>query len=336
MGLGLYDVGTVIELYTGISEETYNSLNTFMTKEDSHKAPPPLLEIKNVCKSFVSKNSEIKAVDRVSFTIREGETYALVGESGCGKTTTGRLILRLLEVDEGEILFEGIPLHRLTKRELRKKRHNIQVIFQNPHSSLNPRMKISTLLAEAISIRIEKPSDIQAEAERLLLSVGLAKEHLHKYPHEFSGGQRQRICIAKAIATHPKLIICDESVSALDLLVQAQILGLFQKLQKEHGFSYLFISHDLSVVRYMSDRIGVMCNGRIVEEGKSDDIFENPQHSYTRLLLASLPTLKNSDTVIPADIQEDTEAYQKAIRDVKEHSNTKRKVNQEHYVLTSQ
>jgi ABC-type oligopeptide transport system ATPase subunit len=294
----------------------------------------PLLEIKNVCKSFVSKNSEITAVDRVSFTIHEGETYALVGESGCGKTTTGRLILRLLEADKGEILFEGVPINTLTKRELRKTRHNIQVIFQNPYGSLNPRMKIITLLAEAISIRVEKITDIQAEAERLLLSVGLDKEHLHKYPHEFSGGQRQRICIARAIATHPKLIICDESVSALDLLVQAQILGLLQKLQKEHGFSYLFISHDLSVVRYMSNRIGVMCNGKIVEEGKSDDIFKNPQHNYTRLLLASLPTLKNADAFISTNIQKDTEIYQNAIRDVKEHSNIKRKVNQEHYVLS--
>jgi ABC-type oligopeptide transport system ATPase subunit len=307
-----------------------------MTKEDSYTMSPPLLEIKNVCKSFVSKNSEVTAVDHVSFTIREGETYALVGESGCGKTTTGRLILRLLEADKGEILFEGVPINRLTKRELRKKRHNIQVVFQNPYGSLNPRMKISTLLAEAISIRVEKVSDIQAEAERLLLSVGLAKEHLDKYPHEFSGGQRQRICIAKAIATHPKLIICDESVSALDLLVQAQILGLLQKLQKKHGFSYLFISHDLSVVRYMSDRIGVMCNGKIVEEGRSDDIFENPQHSYTRLLLASLPTLKNADAFITKNIQKDTESYQKALQDVKERSNIKRKVNQEHYVLSYQ
>ncbi|GAB6146846.1 ATP-binding cassette domain-containing protein [Desulfocicer niacini] len=250
-----------------MSEKTYDRLNNVMMKGDSCKTSLPLLEIKNISKSFVSKNSKITAVDSVSFTIREGETYALVGESGCGKTTTGRLILRLLEVDEGEILFKGVPINKLSKRELRKKRHNIQVIFQNPYGSLNPRMKISTLLAEAISIRVEKTSDIQAEAERLLLSVGLAKEHLNKYPHEFSGGQRQRICIAKAIATHPKLIICDESVSALDLLVQAQILGLLQKLQKEHGFSYLFISHDLSVVRYMSNRVGVMCNGRIVEEG---------------------------------------------------------------------
>lgn len=326
--------GTVNESPFPVYGKTYRSLNNSMNIEDTYKKSHPLLEIKNMCKSFVSNDSEIKAVDRVTFTIREGETYALVGESGCGKTTTGRLVLRLLTADEGEILFEGVSISKLPKRELRKIRHNIQVIFQNPYGSLNPRMKISTLLAEAISIRVEKPKDIQAEAERLLLSVGLAKEHLHKYPHEFSGGQRQRICIARAIATHPKLIICDESVSALDLLVQAQILGLLQKLQKEHGFSYLFISHDLSVVRYMSTRVGVMCNGRIVEEGTCKDIFENPQHSYTRLLLASRPTLKNADAFITTNIQKDTEIYQKALRDVKEHSSIKRKVNQEHYVLS--
>lgn len=307
-----------------------------MNKEISYTKSSPLLEVRDVCKNFVAKNSTIKAVDHVSFSIHEGETYALVGESGCGKTTTGRLILQLLEADKGEILFEDVSINRLSKRELRKKRHNIQVIFQNPYGSLNPRLKIRTLLAEAISIRIKNTPNIQAEAERLLKSVGLDKEHLDKYPHEFSGGQRQRICIAKAIATNPKLIICDESVSALDLLVQAQILGLLQKLQKEYGFSYLFISHDLSVVRYMSDRIGVMCNGKIIEEGTSGDIFENPQHSYTKLLLASLPTLKNADAFITADTQKATEVYQKTLRDVQEHSNTKTRINLEHYVLSNQ
>lgn len=311
-------------------------LELYMREQNSHEKRPLLLEIKEICKSFVSKKSVVKAVDRVSFNIHKGETYALVGESGCGKTTTGRMILRLLDVDKGQILFEGIPISTLTKRQLRKKRHNIQIIFQNPYGSLNPRMKISTLLAEAISSRAENPSHIRAEAERLLQSVGLGKENLDKYPHEFSGGQRQRICIAKAIATNPKLIICDEPVSALDLLVQAQILSLLQTLQKEYGFSYLFISHDLSVVRYMSDRIGVMCNGRIVEEGTRDEIFENPQHSYTRLLFASLPTLKNADAFAAADIQEDTEIFQKVLRDVKERSNKKIYVSQTHYLLADQ
>lgn len=304
-----------------------------MTETNVHKKAP-LLEIKNICKSFVSKHSVIKAVDRVSFTIERGETYALVGESGCGKTTTGRLILRLLDADKGDILFDGASISTLTKRQLRKIRHNIQIIFQNPYGSLNPRMKISALLAEAISSRAEKPVSIWAEAEKLLQSVGLKQEHLDKFPHEFSGGQRQRICIARAIATNPKLIICDEPVSALDLLVQAQILSLLQNLQKEYGFSYLFISHDLSVVRYMSDKIGVMCNGKIIEEGTRDEIFKNPQHSYTKLLFASLPTLKNADAFATTNIQKDSENYQKVLRDVQENSNTKIRVNPVHYVLS--
>ena len=306
-----------------------------MLEQNSHKKHALLLEIKNICKSFVSKNSVVKAVDRVSFNIYSGETYAIVGESGCGKTSIGRLILRLLDVDKGQIFFEDIPISVLTKRKLRKQRHNIQIIFQNPYGSLNPRMKISALLAEAISIRAEKPSNVPAEAERLLQSVGLEKEHLDKYPHEFSGGQRQRICIARAIATNPKLIICDEPVSALDLLVQAQVLCLLKNLQKEYGFSYLFISHDLSVVRYMSDRIGVMCNGRIVEEGTRDEIFENPQHSYTKLLFASLPTLKNADAFATTNIQKNSETYQNVLRDVIEDSNTKIAVSQTHYMLSN-
>ncbi len=306
-----------------------------MTEHTPPTNPSPLLEVKNISKRFVSKKSANKAVDRVSFTIHRGETYALVGESGCGKTTTGRMIIRLLDVDQGEILFEGIPLNELTKREMRTKRHAIQIIFQNPYGSLNPRMKIRTLLAEAISSRAEQPSDVRAEAKRLLQSVGLGKENLDKYPHEFSGGQRQRICIARAIATRPKLIICDEPVSALDLLVQAQILCLLKNLQKEYGFAYLFISHDLSVVRYMSDRIGVMFSGRIVEEGTREEIFENPQHSYTRLLLASSPTLKNADVFAATPIQKDAAAHQTVLCNVQNHSNTKKTVSHTHYVLSA-
>jgi len=305
-----------------------------MTKQNIHKKHPLLLEIKNISKSFVSKKSVLKAVDRVSFNIHSGETYSIVGESGCGKTTTARMVIRLLDADKGEIFFEGSSISALTKQELRKKRHKMQIVFQNPYGSLNPRMKISALLAEAISIRTEKPSNVRAEAKRLLQSVGLGKENLDKYPHQFSGGQRQRICIARAIATNPKLIIYDEPVSALDLLVQAQVLWLLKNLQQEYGFAYLFISHDLSVVRYMSNRIGVMYNGRIVEEGTREEIFGNPQHGYTKLLFASSPTLKNADGFAATNIRKSTETYQKVLHEVKRQSNKNITANQTHYVLS--
>lgn len=251
-----------------------------------------LLVVKNLSKSFKSKGLVTKAVENLSFNIKAGETFSLVGESGCGKSTTGRLILRLIDVDSGQIVFNGINILDLSKKELREIRPELQMIFQDPYSSLNPRMSIRKLLEE--SIRIDKKlseQEVKDKSKELITVVGLELEDLDKYPHEFSGGQRQRISIARAISNKPKLIICDEPVSALDLLTQAQMLNLLKDLQKKYNFSYLFISHDLSVVKHISDRIGIMYRGSIVELGKREDIFNSPRHPYTQLLLDSMLSL---------------------------------------------
>jgi oligopeptide/dipeptide ABC transporter ATP-binding protein len=248
-----------------------------------------LLEVKNISKKFVSKDHTIPAVRNVSFNLKKGEIISIVGESGCGKTTTGRIILRLIEADTGEIRFKGKNIRTMSKRTLRAIRPSMQIIFQDPYGSLNPRMNVRKLLAEAIMTdKSLSKQGVQQECERLITSVGLDIDDLKKYPHEFSGGQRQRIGIARAIATKPDLIICDEPVSALDLLVQAQILNLLKKLQVDYGYSYIFISHNLSVVKHVSDRIAIMYLGQIVEVGKTDEIFESPYHPYTKLLLDSI------------------------------------------------
>ncbi|SCY23856.1 ABC transporter ATP-binding protein [Alkaliphilus peptidifermentans] len=248
-----------------------------------------LLEVKNISKKFTSKDHTIPAVRNVNFNLKNGEIFSIVGESGCGKTTTGRIILRLIEADTGEIWFKGKNIRTMSKRTLKGIRPSMQIIFQDPYSSLNPRMNVRKLLSE--SIMTDKglsKQEVQQECERLITSVGLEVDDLNKYPHEFSGGQRQRIGIARAIATKPDLIICDEPVSALDLLVQAQILNLLKKLQVDYGYSYIFISHNLSVVKHVSDRIAIMYLGQIVEVGKTDEIFESPHHPYTKLLLDSI------------------------------------------------
>ncbi len=243
-------------------------------------------------KSFLGKPlSFIKAVDDVSFEVRKGETLGLVGESGCGKTTLGRALLRLTDVTSGTIDYNGTDLAAKTKKELRSFRKEIQLVFQDPYSSLNPRITIGSAIEEPMKVHRLFSSGKQRKEKvaELLAKVGLDTGHFHRYPHEFSGGQRQRIVIARALAMNPSFVICDEAVSALDVSVQAQVLNLLNNLKKEFGFTVIFISHDLSVVRYISDRIIVMYKGKIVESGNAEDVYTNPQSGYTKKLISSIP-----------------------------------------------
>lgn len=255
-----------------------------------------IIEVKDLVKHFeiksnmgLKKNS-VKAVDGISFSIQEGETLGLVGESGCGKTTTGRLILRFIKPTSGEIFLEEKNTNHMSDKELRLMRKDIQVVFQNPYAALDPKMTIEDILTEPLNIhKVVFKYDCQKEVKRLLNLVGLSERDARKFPHEFSGGQRQRIGIAKAIATRPKFIICDEPVSALDVSVQSQILNLLDDLQKELKVSYLFIAHGLNVIRHVSTNVGVMYLGKIVEYGSTEEIFGNPVHPYTKALLSSAP-----------------------------------------------
>jgi peptide/nickel transport system ATP-binding protein len=232
-----------------------------------------------------------KAVDDVSFDLYEGETLGLVGESGCGKTTLGRSILKLADGVRGEILYWGKNIVEMKEVEFRKYRKDMQIIFQDPYSSLNPRLTVGHAIHEPMRIHEILNSDEARRARviELLKRVGLEEKHYNRYPHEFSGGQRQRICIARALALNPKFIICDESVSALDVSVQAQVLNLLNELKEEFKFTYIFISHDLSVVKFMSDRMIVMQQGKIVEMGEADQVYNNPQSAYTRNLIHAIP-----------------------------------------------
>ncbi|MCU4743142.1 ATP-binding cassette domain-containing protein [Halobacteria archaeon AArc-m2/3/4] len=235
-------------------------------------------------------SSDVQAVDEVSFDIRKGETLALVGESGCGKSTLARAVLQLHRPTDGTVRFKGQNLTDLSDREIRPLRRDMQMIFQDPHSSLNPRLKVGQIVEEPMKAHdLHDPEERTRRAQRLLEKVGLEAEHYYRYPHEFSGGQRQRINLARAFSTDPELIMCDEPTSALDVSVQAQVLNVMNELQEEFGVTYLFISHDMSVVRYVADRVAVMYLGHIVELAEKEELFENPQHPYTRALLDSIP-----------------------------------------------
>ena len=250
----------------------------------------PLLHLDNVHVHFPIHKAIVKAVDGVSLEVRQGEILGIVGESGCGKSTLARAIVQLTPLTSGAIDFEGTDISKLGKRALREMRPRLQMIFQDPYASLNPRMTVYDTLAEPLRVhRIVARNAVAARVAELMEQVGLAPRFTRKYPHEFSGGQRQRIAIARALALKPKLIIADEPVSALDVSVQAQVLNLLGELRRHHDLTLILISHDLAVVRHISDRIAVMYSGKIVEAGESEDVFQNPQHPYTQTLLKSIP-----------------------------------------------
>ena len=264
-----------------------------------HGGQQPLLEVKNLKQYYPIKGGllgrtvkEVKAVDGISFSVYPGETLGVVGESGCGKSTTGRSILRLEEPTEGSVFYRGINLLELSKDEMRKMRKDIQIIFQDPFASLNPRRTVGQTLEEALAIaKVVPANDRRIRALKLMEQVGLRPDQIDRYPHEFSGGQRQRICIARALAVEPQLIVCDEAVSALDVSIQAQVLNLLKDLQNEYDLTYLFISHDLGVVHHITDRVMVMYLGKVVELAETDALFANPRHPYTQALLSAIPSL---------------------------------------------
>ena len=275
----------------------------------------PLLSVRNLKKHFTMRSSFfdrkpalLRAVDGVSFEIAPGETLGLVGESGCGKSTTGRTILRLDEPTSGEVMFEGRDIRKFDRQELRAVRRQLQIVFQDPYSSLDPRKTVGSIVSEPLIIHSLEPNK-KAREDRvvdLLQTVGLSRDHIGRYPHEFSGGQRQRIGIARALAVSPRLIICDEPVSALDVSVQAQVINLLQELQEKFALTYLFIAHDLSVVEHISNRVAVMYLGKIVEIASARDLYTNPTHPYAEALLSAVPVpdpkVKRARIVLTGDV----------------------------------
>ncbi len=250
----------------------------------------PLVQVKNLCKYFkVSRTGTLKAVDDVSFEVYKSETVSLVGESGCGKSTTGRCMIRLYEPTKGQVIYDGKDITKLSKAEQKEFCKKVQMIFQNPYASLNPRMTVKEIVGEGLKQQGLSREEVDARVAKLLETVGLNKDHMSRFPHEFSGGQRQRIGIARALSVDPEFIICDEPISALDVSIQAQVINMLKNLQETMGLTYLFIAHDLSVVKYISDRVVVMYLGTIVETAETEELFSNTQHPYTKALLSAIP-----------------------------------------------
>ena len=284
-----------------------------------------ILQVKHLKQYFKNGRTITKAVDDVSFDIHKGETFGLVGESGSGKTTTGRSILQLYQPTAGEVIFEGKNIENLKKREDKLKfRRDAQMIFQDPYASLNPRMTVEDIIAEGLDIHhlVKSKEERRQRVEELLETVGLNKNHASRFPHEFSGGQRQRIGIARALAVEPKFIVADEPISALDVSIQAQVVNLMIELQKKHGLTYLFIAHDLSMVKFISDRIGVMHFGKLLEVGPADDVYDRPLHDYTKSLISAVPVpdpeIERSRKRIDYDVQkEEGEGKERTMHEIR-------------------
>lgn len=281
-----------------------------MSKEPIHPNQEPLVQVQDLCKYFhISRTQTLKAVNHVSFDIHTKETVGLVGESGCGKSTTGRCLVKLYEPTQGKVLYKGKDIFAATKEEHKLFTKNVQMIFQNPYSSLNPRMTVKEIVGEGMKLHGNySAKELDEKIEELLSKVGLGKAHMSRFSHEFSGGQRQRIGIARALSVDPEFIVCDEPISALDVSIQAQVINMLKQLQEELGLTYLFIAHDLSVVKYISDRVIVMYLGSIVEEAPSDELYLNPVHPYTKALLSSIPiadpvkTRQNQRIIIKGEV----------------------------------